>query len=164
MADQFVHGIGGGRYDQVTDRLIARHFGIEPPRFAVTTATLYFPEAVGRTRVCVPCVAQEGHRLRHCAARRARSASWSRQIAAAPRRSPQRYATFATMHRELAAAATNHPALRQWEQRAPRDAQAREAEESAIFDRELFYAIQPRERLGADDRALRCTRFVPDCE
>jgi len=31
VADQFIHGIGGGRYDQVTDRLIARHFGIAPP-------------------------------------------------------------------------------------------------------------------------------------
>src|SRR5206468_798690 len=40
LADQFVHGIGGGRYDQVTDQIIATHFGMEPPKFAVTTATL----------------------------------------------------------------------------------------------------------------------------
>ena len=65
VADQFVHGIGGGRYDQVTDALIARHFDLEPPRFAVTTATLYFPGAAGRTRACMACVMQEGHRLRH---------------------------------------------------------------------------------------------------
>ena len=56
VADQFVHGIGGARYDQVTDTLIARHFNLEPPRFAVTTATLYFPGAAGRTRECVACV------------------------------------------------------------------------------------------------------------
>src|SRR5689334_21153410 len=31
LADQFVHGIGGARYDRVTDRLIARFLGIEPP-------------------------------------------------------------------------------------------------------------------------------------
>jgi len=31
LADQFVHGIGGGRYDQVTDRLIELHFGLEAP-------------------------------------------------------------------------------------------------------------------------------------
>jgi hypothetical protein len=50
------------------------------------------------------------------------------------------------MHRELAAAARNNPALRRWEQEL-RAAQARETEESAIFDRELFYAMQPRARL-----------------
>src|SRR5581483_2999305 len=42
VADQFVHGIGGGRYDQVTDLLIEKHFHLAAPRFAVTTATLFF--------------------------------------------------------------------------------------------------------------------------
>ena len=40
----------------------------------------------------------------------------------------------------------NHPALARWEQEL-RDAQVRETEESAIFDRELFYCLQPRDRL-----------------
>ncbi len=55
IVDQWVHGIGGGRYEQVNDRVIQRFFGIEPPAFSVTTATLYFPEAVGRRRT-VPAV------------------------------------------------------------------------------------------------------------
>lgn len=145
VVDQFVHGIGGGQYDQVTDRIIAAHFRLEPPRFAVATGTMYLPEAVGRSRACVPCVAQEGHRLRH-ALLGERKRELVAQIEAAPRKSPQRYATFATMHRELAAAQQSHPAVRRWEQ-ALREAQAREAEEAAIFDRELFYAVQPRQRL-----------------
>src|SRR6185437_3586626 len=66
-ADQFIHGIGGGRYDQVTDRIIANYFKIEPPRFSVTTATMYLPEATGRARICVPCIEREGHALRHSA-------------------------------------------------------------------------------------------------
>jgi hypothetical protein len=151
VVDQFVHGIGGGQYDQITDRIIAAHFGIRPPRFCVATGTMYLPEAVGRSRVCVPCVAQEGHRLRH-ALLGPRKHELVAQIAAAPRNSPERYATFATMHRELASAAMNNPAVRRWEQEL-RDAQARETEESAIFDRELFYAMQPRDRLaGMIDR------------
>jgi hypothetical protein len=146
VVDQFVHGIGGAQYDQITDRIIAAHFRLLPPRFSVATGTMYLPEAVGRSRVCVPCVAQEGHRLRH-ALLGERKRELVAQIADAPRKSAERYATFAAMHRELASAATNHPALRRWEQEL-REAQLREAEESAIFDRELFYAMQPRERLA----------------
>ena len=144
LADQFVHGIGGGRYDQVTDRLIRSHFGIEPPRFAVTTATLYFPHSVGRARVCMGCVLQEGHRLRHRLLGGEKDKLVA-AIAAAPRHSLERSALFHEMHGRLAAAAA-HPALRRWEQELA-DATAREQEEKDLFDRELFYAIQPRERL-----------------
>ncbi|MGH7179589.1 MAG: hypothetical protein ACREJC_19595, partial [Tepidisphaeraceae bacterium] len=65
LADQFVHGIGGARYDHVADRVIARCFGIAAPAFCVTTATLHFPTAVGRTPACLPCVRHEGHQLKH---------------------------------------------------------------------------------------------------
>ncbi len=40
VADIFVHGIGGARYDEVTDRIIKRFFGVEPPAYAVISATL----------------------------------------------------------------------------------------------------------------------------
>jgi hypothetical protein len=50
------------------------------------------------------------------------------------------------MHRELAAAAARSTALATWEQRLS-ETRDREAEESALFDRELFYALQPRDRL-----------------
>lgn len=43
VADLFVHGVGGGRYDRVTDAVIADYFGIRPPRYAVVTATLHLP-------------------------------------------------------------------------------------------------------------------------
>ncbi|TDB39730.1 MAG: hypothetical protein D9V44_01890 [Actinobacteria bacterium] len=43
VADLFIHGVGGGRYDQVTDGVISRFFGIEPPRFVVASMTLYLP-------------------------------------------------------------------------------------------------------------------------
>lgn len=43
VADLFVHGTGGGRYDRVTDAVIAGYFGIEPPAFAVASMTLLLP-------------------------------------------------------------------------------------------------------------------------
>ncbi len=45
VADLFVHGIGGGKYDQLTDGIISEFFGLEPPPFAVATATLHLPFA-----------------------------------------------------------------------------------------------------------------------
>jgi hypothetical protein len=45
LGDLFIHGIGGAKYDCVTDRLIERFFGLTPPRFLVVSATLYLPIA-----------------------------------------------------------------------------------------------------------------------
>lgn len=45
LADLFVHGVGGGRYDRVTDAVIREFFGLEPPVYAVVTATLHLPLA-----------------------------------------------------------------------------------------------------------------------
>jgi hypothetical protein len=147
VADQFVHGIGGGRYDQVTDELIARHFKLEPPRFAVTTATLFFPGAAGQARACMACVMQEGHRLKHRLLGDEKR-QFVEAIAAAPRRSSERSSLFFEMHGKLnAAMASRPPELLRWE-RHREEAEAREQEERVIFDRELFYAMQPEERLA----------------
>jgi hypothetical protein len=43
LADLFIHGIGGGKYDELTDTIIARHFGFRPPAFLVLTGTLRLP-------------------------------------------------------------------------------------------------------------------------
>lgn len=42
-SDVFVHGMGGARYDQLTDRIIARYFGVHPPPVVLATATLHLP-------------------------------------------------------------------------------------------------------------------------
>lgn len=144
LADQFVHGIGGARYDQVTDRLIERHFSIQAPPFCVTTATLYFPGAIGRPRACVSCVKAEGHRLRHNVLGEEKM-RLVHAIAAAPRKSPERSRLFFQMHEKLTAA-QSHPLLREWQQRL-QEAEQQSREDQAVFDRELFYAIQPRDRL-----------------
>ena len=43
MAESFLHGIGGGKYDELTDELLRRFYGVEPPRFLVLSATLLLP-------------------------------------------------------------------------------------------------------------------------
>ncbi|MGN6545819.1 MAG: hypothetical protein ACTHK7_12270, partial [Aureliella sp.] len=45
VSDLFLHGIGGGMYDQLTDAIMRELFGIEPPPMCVATATLHLPQA-----------------------------------------------------------------------------------------------------------------------
>jgi hypothetical protein len=41
--DLFVHGIGGGKYDELTDRILGRFWGLQPPEFLVLSATCRLP-------------------------------------------------------------------------------------------------------------------------
>jgi hypothetical protein len=41
--DLFIHGVGGGRYDQVTDGVVRRYYGVEPPQFVVASLTMFLP-------------------------------------------------------------------------------------------------------------------------
>ncbi len=43
LGDLFIHGIGGAKYDEVTNLLMERFFGVEPPAFLVLSGTLYLP-------------------------------------------------------------------------------------------------------------------------
>jgi hypothetical protein len=145
VCDQFVHGIGGALYDEITDRLLKKRLKMDSPAFCVTTATLLFPTAVGRQRANLPAIHSEGRRLRH---------GWgddekrklAEQIANLPRRSPERSRLFYQMHARLAEL-KNRPPFQQWEQKLAQAGQ-RLSEERDLFDRELFYALQPGARLS----------------
>jgi len=41
ISDLFIHGLGGAKYDLVTDEIIREFFKVEPPRFLVISCTLY---------------------------------------------------------------------------------------------------------------------------
>lgn len=43
LADVFLHGIGGAKYDQVTDLIIQDLFGVTPPGYAVLSLTAFLP-------------------------------------------------------------------------------------------------------------------------
>ncbi len=45
VTDFFIHGVSGGRYDRVTDAVIADFFAVAPPLYAVASATLHLPLA-----------------------------------------------------------------------------------------------------------------------
>lgn len=41
LADLFIHGIGGAKYDRITDVIIADYYGVRPPAMACVSATLH---------------------------------------------------------------------------------------------------------------------------
>jgi hypothetical protein len=43
LSDAFLHGLGGGKYDAVTDTIGNHFYGVEPPRYLVLSATLRLP-------------------------------------------------------------------------------------------------------------------------
>jgi hypothetical protein len=43
LADLFIHGIGGAKYDAMTDRICERFFGFKAPSFLTVSATMYLP-------------------------------------------------------------------------------------------------------------------------
>ncbi len=43
LADLFVHGVGGSRYDEVTEGVAHRYWGVELPPFAAVTLTMHLP-------------------------------------------------------------------------------------------------------------------------
>jgi hypothetical protein len=64
LSDLFLHGIGGGKYDQVGDAIAAEFFGITPPPHCVMSATILLPLSGLR----VPTAAnlqQDRYRLRN---------------------------------------------------------------------------------------------------
>lgn len=43
FSDIFIHGIGGARYDTITDEIIREFFHVDPPDFVTISATLFLP-------------------------------------------------------------------------------------------------------------------------
>ncbi len=43
FSDLFIHGIGGAKYDLITDEIIRDFFDVEPPTYATISATLHLP-------------------------------------------------------------------------------------------------------------------------
>ena len=43
FSDLFVHGIGGAKYDLITDEIIRAFFSVGPPEYATVSATLHLP-------------------------------------------------------------------------------------------------------------------------
>jgi hypothetical protein len=102
LGDGFIHGIGGGTYDEVTDDIVRRFFAMEPPGYAVVSATLRLP--IRR----FPTTAGE----LHAAERRVRDLEWNPQrFAETQSRFPELVARKAALIREKPAAGVDR---RRW--------------------------------------------------
>jgi hypothetical protein len=62
LSDLFIHGIGGAKYDELTDEIILRWFGLRPPRFLTATATFRLP--IERDEITREDVLRSAQRLR----------------------------------------------------------------------------------------------------
>jgi hypothetical protein len=62
LSDLFIHGIGGAKYDELTDLIIGRFFGIEPPAYITATATFRLP--IERPQVSPDDVRQSAQQIR----------------------------------------------------------------------------------------------------
>jgi hypothetical protein len=62
LSDLFIHGIGGAKYDELTDLIIRRFFGIEPPGYITATATFRLP--IERPNVSLEDVRASSHLIR----------------------------------------------------------------------------------------------------
>ena len=62
LSDLFIHGIGGAKYDQLTDQIIVEFFGVAPPAYGVATGTLRLP--IERPRVSIEDARGLDHELR----------------------------------------------------------------------------------------------------
>lgn len=47
FSDIFIHGIGGAKYDTITDEIIREFFRVDPPAFITISATLFLPLDTG---------------------------------------------------------------------------------------------------------------------
>jgi hypothetical protein len=66
LADLFIHGIGGDRYDRITDALAERWWGVTLPPFAVASLTMYLPlGAVAVSDEDIAAIDRRLHRLAH---------------------------------------------------------------------------------------------------
>ncbi len=108
LGDFFIHGIGGGKYDEVTDAIIRDYFGIEPPAYQVLSATLHLP---------LPAFPSTANDLER-AERKLRDLQWNPQhCLTAEQRADANVKALIDAHAALAANEppyANHAARREW--------------------------------------------------
>lgn len=160
VCDLFVHGIGGAKYDRITDRIFQSYYGCEPPPLACVSATLHLPlprhpEAEAHMRLA-------RHRLRDLQfnpqryladapadllARRLALIAESDTLRATCGPRVERRRVFTELRRTNEKLVQARPDIEE-QLRTDLADQARKAASDALaVGREYFYALQPRQRL-----------------
>lgn len=160
LGDLFLHGIGGAKYDQVTDAIIARFFGVAPPAILVISATLKLP--IVRQRVTADDVRQVRRRLRELTWHPEHALDWdtlcdraaAEALVAVKRRwieTPQTPENARTRFREIRRI---NAALQAWLQQKRQALESRRAQllealrgEAILGSREYAFCLYPAEML-----------------
>ncbi len=169
LADTFIHGIGGAKYDRITDRIIERHFGTDPPATACVSATLHaVPDWQPRATDAPSLIRRKIRDLgwnpqRHGADTQADPSLMAARAAAVQRsislrandhrnRSARRanFDEIRRLNRVLAAASDR---LRDYNQLL-RESLVQQGESAIARDREYFFALHSQSELEALHRAL----------
>jgi hypothetical protein len=66
LADWFIHGTGGARYEPITDRILRDYYDMRPPRYGVVTCTATLPRCSRAAPADEPgSLRHQLHHLRH---------------------------------------------------------------------------------------------------
>lgn len=174
LADYFVHGTGGARYDQVTNEFIRQLYPIEPPSFATATATALLPmaqapdrsEAMDHVRdmrtkwrdlhynpqryigeATDRLSASESESLEKLLTERANAIHISEQLRHDRADSRCRRNIFDTIHRCNADILAITPARRDMLSRQLAQAESQLQQAAITHDREYFFGLIPNEQL-----------------
>ena len=177
LSDLFLHGIGGAKYDQVTDQIVRLFFGFEPPEFATVSATLRLPIALRSVR-CIGSHAV-GQRLRELAVSSRAIRRWQRrerrcrrsgsEIIADKRRWVRNAQDAAERTRTAPGIAAANEALqpfvaplREQIERERDELQQQKRGDAILRSREYSFCLYPRQhfdKLLADPRCCSCARL-----
>ncbi|MCC6361554.1 MAG: hypothetical protein IT450_22700 [Phycisphaerales bacterium] len=156
LADVFIHGIGGAKYDEVTDELFREWLGVDLPPLLCVSATLRLPIAVAAASGSPATprdIAFNPHRTLRSAppplvehrAELVRESDALRAQRAARRERRRVFEAIRTVNAEIVAAC--RPEVEALAA-AWRESQARRTDALIAADREVFYALHAREALG----------------
>lgn len=172
--DLFIHGIGGAKYDQITDDIIRTFFGIEPPAYACISATLRLP--LRRHEIGISELRDLRHKardlrynpqrylpddrsepkIRQLITERAAAIKMSSQLRLErPKDRSARLATFNNIRQANAELMRAVPGLREQTTRQITEVVARSAHNRITTSRDWFFALHPRNDLARLRATLR---------
>ena len=162
LSDLFLHGIGGAKYDQVTDHIAQAFCGFPLPEFAAVSATLRLPVAPKHDDVSIDPCEQQLRELRYHPERfidrdgpaAADERSWAGEIIAAKRRWIETSVTPDNAHRRHLGITAANEALQPFVAKTRRQIE-RQCVERRHFDRaaailgsrDYAFCIYPRRHL-----------------
>jgi hypothetical protein len=169
--DLFIHGVGGAKYDQITDQVIRLFFGVEPPSYACVTATVHLPLPVHRVMPAdrlnswrlvrdltynpQRCIAgSRGGRAELIADRERAIAESVRLGREEPDRHAARRIVYQTIRRLNAAILAGEPEKLGQAERRFAEVEEGLAHNRIAMSREWFFALYPMERLAALCQAM----------